>query len=1015
MIALQISFFNGTPYMWSESSQIGDIRQLRSAVKALGWDIKILKRNTVQRLVWLPARGDSVVPSSPLIEAEPDRRRKLHIKPFPAVVRALDNEEWLELSALACEGNIPGTGVVFGASILWGNDLIRIVADLVTAEAFLPGLVQEGEYWEARWQPVPNEEHESELNDITENMPAVCRCMSDAEAESAPDIPAETVTKFLLARTLDSFIRHSTTSSENTQRQVESVHGAWLNALTDDDPRVKWKNGHDIFEVAKQIQEWRRAVDVTLRSPFKLCFRLTEPSEEDDVSATKQTSAEWSVDYLLQPKADPSLNFHVSDLWKKNSDANRRLRDFGGDPTEFVLTALGQAAGLCSYVADSLKQKRPGGFTINTNGAYTFLREHAEALRRSGFTVMLPSWWLGRGPDRRIGLKAKAKTPAMQSKGNNVGLNSLVEFDYKASLGGEELSREELQELAALKTPLVKVRGQWMQIDTEEMANALRFLEQKGRDAMSAHDLLAVALGSEKEEDGLPLNNVELEGWLEELRQKLSGQQPFEELPVPDEFQGELRHYQTRGYGWLGFLRRWGLCACLADDMGLGKTVQTLALIQKEREKGEERPVLLVVPTTVINNWRKEKERFAPKLNMLIHHGNDRRKKEAFHEKASEHDIVVSSYGLLHRDIDFLKNLDWAGVILDEAHNIKNPETKQSKAARSLAADYRIALTGTPVENHVGDVWALMAFLNPGLLGTQNAFKKNFYRPIQIHHNKDAAAKLKSLTTPFILRREKTDKSIISDLPEKQIMKEYCNLTKEQASLYQAVVDDMKEQLVEKEDMERRGLVLSTLMKLKQVCNHPAQFAADNSEIPGRSGKLQRLTDMLTEIRQEGHRTLVFTQFAEMGGMLQDYLQTYFGEEVFFLYGGLSRKKRDAMISRFQNDEDAPHVFILSLKAGGVGLNLNRADHVVHFDRWWNPAVENQATDRAFRIGQKEDVQVYKYVIAGTLEERIDSLIESKNDVASQVVGSGEQWLTELSDDELDELIKLDKQAVAAE
>ena len=374
--------------------------------------------------------------------------------------------------------------------------------------------------------------------------------------------------------------------------------------------------------------------------------------------------------------------------------------------------------------------------------------------------------------------------------------------------------------------------------------------------------------------------------------------------------------------------------------------------------------------------------------------------------------MVISSYSLLHRDIEALKEVEWCGVVLDEAQNVKNAETKQSKAARSLTAGYRLALTGTPVENNVGDLWSLMEFLNPGLLGTQTEFKRKFYLPIQTSSDPAAAKQLRRLTEPFILRRLKTDKTIISDLPDKMEMKVFCTLTKEQASLYAAVVNEATRALEESDGIKRKGVVLATLSKLKQVCNHPAQFLGDNSAIPNRSGKLSRLAEMLEEVLEIQERALVFTQFREMGEIIRKHLQESFGREVLFLHGGVTKKSRDRMVERFQDDDDPPSVFILSLKAGGTGLNLTRANHVFHFDRWWNPAVENQATDRAFRIGQVKNVQVHKYLCTGTLEEKIDEMIERKKGIASAVVGAGEQWLTELSTDELKELFALRRDAV---
>jgi len=414
----------------------------------------------------------------------------------------------------------------------------------------------------------------------------------------------------------------------------------------------------------------------------------------------------------------------------------------------------------------------------------------------------------------------------------------------------------------------------------------------------------------------------------------------------------------------------------------------------------------------VVGNWKKEAERFTPELPVLIHHGLQRTKGAAFAKLAERHALVLTSYSLLHRDLGILQKVAWAGVVLDEAQNIKNPETKQAKAARSLPAAYRIALTGTPVENHVGELWSIMEFLNPGFLGNQADFRRRFFVPIQAQRDAEAVQRLQRLTGPFVLRRLKTDKTIIADLPDKLEMKVFCNLTKEQASLYAAVVEEAEQAITGAEGIQRKGLVLATLSKLKQVCNHPAHFLGDNSPLPGRSGKLARLTEMLEEVLEAGERALVFTQFTEMGALLQRHLQDTYGHEVLFLHGGVSQKARDRLVERFQDEAAGPRVFLLSLKAGGTGLNLTAANHVFHFDRWWNPAVENQATDRAFRIGQKRDVQVHKFLCVGTLEEKIDDMIERKKDVAGRVVGAGENWLTELSDTELRDLFALRQDAL---
>jgi SNF2 family DNA or RNA helicase len=444
--------------------------------------------------------------------------------------------------------------------------------------------------------------------------------------------------------------------------------------------------------------------------------------------------------------------------------------------------------------------------------------------------------------------------------------------------------------------------------------------------------------------------------------------------------------------------------------MGLGKTIQAIALLLQERETSDNglEPALVICPTSVVGNWKREIQRFAPGLRVMVHHGSDRASGEEFVSMARTHDVIISTYGLARRDVEDLAQVPWSDIILDEAQNIKNPQAKQSQAIRTLPGGNRIALTGTPVENRLSELWSIMQFLNPGFLGSQAKFRKNFALPIERYQNQVATERLKGMVGPFLLRRVKTDPTVIQDLPEKLEMKVYCNLTAEQATLYRAVVKESLERVGSAgEGIERRGAVLGALTRLKQVCNHPAQFMGDGSTLAGRSGKLDRLGEMLEEALSVGDRALVFTQFAEMGHMLRAHLQSLFGVEVLFLHGGTPQKQRDRIVSRFQRGQGGPPIFVLSLKAGGTGLNLTAANHVFHFDRWWNPAVENQATDRAFRIGQRRDVQVHKFLCAGTLEERIDKMIESKKALAESVVGAGEGWLTELSTDELREIMAL--------
>jgi SNF2 family DNA or RNA helicase len=483
----------------------------------------------------------------------------------------------------------------------------------------------------------------------------------------------------------------------------------------------------------------------------------------------------------------------------------------------------------------------------------------------------------------------------------------------------------------------------------------------------------------------------------------------------PPLLQAKLRDYQKRGVAWIQYLEQLGLNGCLADDMGLGKTIQVIAALILEREVSPKTTAtLLIAPTSVVGNWAKEIEKFAPHLKVMVHHGSDRLQSVAEFKKAiGKGDVIITSYSLARKDSKLLHAVTWHRVVIDEAQNIKNPAAEQTKAILKLPAQRRLALTGTPVENRLLDLWSIFNFLNPGYLGKEAQFRKSFEIPIQKDRDKVQSTVLKKLVQPFILRRVKTDKNIIKDLPDKVEHKQYCNLTKEQASLYEVVVKDVIKQIEEVEGIQRKGLMLSTLMKLKQICNHPRQFLQDNSDFTAvRSHKLQRLDEMVEEITAAGESLLIFTQFTEIGEALQQYLKHTLGYRTYYLHGGTSRPKREQMITEFQDPETEPAAFVLSLKAGGVGITLTKANHVFHFDRWWNPAVEDQATDRAFRIGQKKNVVVHKFVTLGTLEERIDEMIESKKKIASSIVGSDESWLTKLDNESFKQLIALNKQLV---
>jgi SNF2 family DNA or RNA helicase len=483
-------------------------------------------------------------------------------------------------------------------------------------------------------------------------------------------------------------------------------------------------------------------------------------------------------------------------------------------------------------------------------------------------------------------------------------------------------------------------------------------------------------------------------------------------VPVPDHFQAVLRPYQERGLSWLAFLSSLGLGACLADDMGLGKTVQLLALEVAHRADGPATgPTLLLCPMSLVGNWQREAARFTPGLRVYAHHGPQRLHGAALGARLGEADLVVTTYATATRDVDELSGFEWRRLVLDEAQAIKNSRSHAAQAAKRLRADHRVALTGTPVENRLAELWSIMDFLNPGMLGSGEQFRARYAIPVERHGLAEPAQRLRAVTRPYVLRRLKTDPAIIDDLPDKIEIKQYCQLTAEQGSLYQSVVDDMMDKIEHSSGIERRGNVLAAMAKLKQVCNHPALLLHDRSAIGRRSGKVIRLEELLEEIIAEGDKVLCFTQFTEFAEMLLPHLAAQFSTDIAYLHGGTPKARRDELVTRFQSG-DGPPVFLLSLRAGGTGLNLTAANHVIHLDRWWNPAVENQATDRAFRIGQTRNVQVRKFVCAGTLEEKIDEMIEEKKALADLVITDGEGWLTELSTGELRKVFELSGDAV---
>ncbi|HZR40910.1 MAG TPA: DEAD/DEAH box helicase [Ktedonobacteraceae bacterium] len=765
----------------------------------------------------------------------------------------------------------------------------------------------------------------------------------------------------------------------------------------------------DALEDYKHWLSWRtNFTRAHTESDFTLCFRLEEaPASDVD---------NWQLHFLVAARRDPSLKLSLDEYWSLNPKARTEAtRPFGRDFEKNLLLALGYAARIYPKVWDGLATDQPKGCRLTLDEAFAFLKESAWVLGDAGYTVIVPAWWTPQGRRRtkvRLKTSLRSRKGTTATAGGYFSLDKIIAYEYQLSIGGQTVTEEEWRQLVNAKTPLVQFRGQWMELDRDKMQQLLQFWQthQHEEPEITLMDMLKI--GTESEDD-LEWDHDQA---LRDMLSRLHDKNAFAPVEDPQTLQGTLRDYQRRGVAWLQYLENLGLNPCLADDMGLGKTLEVIACLLKERETTTEDigSTLVIAPTSVLGNWRKEIERFAPQLRVLVHQGGTRIKdKQTFVETCEQYEVILTSFALARLDEKLLQGVKWHRVVVDEAQNIKNPQAAQTRAILKLPASHRLALTGTPVENRLRDLWSIFNFLNPGYLGKEAQFRKSFELPIHKENNQTRSAVLKKMVEPFILRRVKTDKRIIDDLPDKIEQKMYCTLSPEQASLYEAVVKDVTEQLNEAEGMQRRGLILSTLLKLKQICNHPAQFLQDGSAFTTeRSHKLQRLGEMIEEVIDSGESALIFTQFTEIGGELERYLEHTLHYNTYYLHGGTRVARRDQMVAEFQDPETEPSLFILSLRAGGVGLNLTKANHVFHFDRWWNPAVEDQATDRAFRIGQRKNVFVHKFVAMGTMEERIDAMIEDKKRLSSLVVGNDESWLTELDNDTFKELITLRRSAV---
>lgn len=964
--------------------------------------------------LWLPTDSQGPLPSNRGEGPFPSDGAELAWQAYDLPTLAFEPADTIDL--LTSLSTAPAERI--GASLEYWQTLARYALNLLARQQFAPGVEPMGDgRFEGRWHVYVADPSElAWLDRLAGSMPHVCRAFDTPDADEAD--AARLVDSFLTS-TCEAVIRRTLESDEfyrdfhERARSESKWEVCWISSLVGDRRAVEWP-GEDAPEIAAQIRGWSTRPDSgDAESSGELTFRLVEPDvpEGDDVAAM---AGSWRVTVELRmPDSDEAVD--IRKILQERSEGASILSRHLSSRGEHLRSELARASRSFPELRSLIDGPPAGDVAISTEAAHQFIRDRAPMLLTEGFNVELPEWAQSR--QRRFGLELVVRPRDGRSMEDELslgtfGLSSMIDFDWRIAVGDERLSPDEFEMLAARRAPLVRLRGQWIDLDQIAAEKARAFLQRQGRGSLTLAQAIRLAAGVDEEETGLPIVGLAGQFWLD----RLLGDMPelrVEKLEQPNDFNGTLRPYQLRGLEWLTFLDKLGIGACLADDMGLGKTIQLIALMLHERRtRPDVGPTLLFVPMSVVGNWQREMQRFAAPLRVLVHHGPERLTGDAFLAAAAAHHVIITTYGLAHRDLKLLSRLNWHRIALDEAQKIKNPGANQTIAIRSLQTTHRIALTGTPLENHLSELWSIMEALNPGLLGSATQFRKQFALPIEKMGDQQRAQQLRRMIRPFVLRRLKSDPSVECDLPEKMEMRVFCNLTPEQAALYKETVHQMLGEIDQAAGIRRRGLILAALTKLKQICNHPSHFLNEDGPLDSRSGKCERLVEMLEEVLEEGDAALIFTQYRVMGDLLKKLLEERLGAKTLFLHGGTPAKQRDELVDTFQNPKGDARLFLLSLKAGGFGLNLTRANHVFHFDRWWNPAVEMQATDRAHRIGQTRRVQVHKFVCIGTIEDRIDKLLTEKSALAEHIVGSGDEWLTGLSTSELKEYLALGAEAV---
>ncbi|MFQ5461091.1 MAG: DEAD/DEAH box helicase [Phycisphaerae bacterium] len=1015
MITLHATWYDGCLHLWGESASADSYAVPVDALRFhLGnhWDGLLVSGATSGQLeLNLPHRGDTPVPS--WVEPADQASEPVHMAAttIPSLMFApADAVDLLTIDHARVDGAFR-----LAATFCYWSKAALLLLELLAGQKFVPAIHrQSATRFRGYWRIVVNDDSaSSRLETLIATMPPVCRSVVNGSTEAQ----ASGIVENFLWISADQLVRRCLKSDELAHAIVDRASAAgasqmaWLRSLVSGDPMLD-DTPEACEAIHQKVQAWIGKLEPSRDSrPMRTCFQLHAPEVAE--GGSDAAALPWKITVHVQATKNEEHVIEAWRLWGEDRDDPSILERPFEHARGTVVSDILHAAKHFPLLESCTDPSTGMACELSVAQTHVFLRDAVPVLKLEGFGIWLPKWWHEDQPQLQLELDIHPLDASSAAADSSLGLHTLVGYNWKLMYGTHELTDLEIESLASAKNALIPIRNEWVEVQPSEVEAALSFARKQSHGRLTVLESIRQAYFTEHADTGLPIVGLKAHGWIERLLDASSYNAQLEQVVAPIGFRGTLRPYQLTGLAWLMFLARHGLGACLADDMGLGKTIQLIALWLLEREDGKDvGPTLLIVPMSLVGNWRREIEKFGPTLRVMVHHGLERLTGKEFVDQVAHYDVVISTYGLMHRDLEHLAAVPWHRVALDEAQNIKNPAAKQTAAVRSLRAEHRLALTGTPVENRLSELWSIMEFLNPGYLGTARDFRGRFAIPIERQQDARRGQRLARLVQPFLLRRKKSDPVVRADLPEKLEMKVFCNLTREQAVLYESVVQEALGRIDHAQGIQRRGLILSALVKLKQICNHPAQFLGDGSPLPGRSGKVARLTDMLEVIMAEGERTLVFTQFRVMGRLLQEHLRETCRCGVFFLHGGTTQPDRDKMVQRFQTDEDAPPVFVLSLKAGGFGLNLTQANHVIHFDRWWNPAVEDQATDRVHRIGQHRQVQVHKFVSVGTLEERIDALIERKRALAD-ILGTGEKWITELSTNSLREMFVLSRDAVA--